>query len=266
MKASRWMLRVGFGIFGCTRQLVWHAPYQRLFKLVGGEPKPLLAYAMMITSFSLNFGRCSAMWLHNCQSFCVGQRWDLEVTDLLDFEGDWVEPLRRRTWRDGKLHERAGSDYFVFPRACFQHIPDFTVGRAGWDNWMIFKARQENWPVVDCTSDLDIITKITTTATAKRQPHYVCRNQVRISAWQADGHIVVLNDASHRLVHGNSKPCRATGRANARVPEPPNVKIIIWCSPATFTLPSAEASRVEFGRTGRCVKLSSSRNWHRSRG
>jgi hypothetical protein len=135
----------------------------------------------------------------------VGQRWDLEVTQLLNFEGDWAELLRRRTWRDGKLHERAGSDYFVFPRACFQHIPDFTVGRAGWDNWMIFKARQENWPVVDCTSDLDIIHQNHDYSHLPNgQPHYrlpETGENIRLAGGRRT--IFDLNDASHRLVHGD---------------------------------------------------------------
>ena len=135
----------------------------------------------------------------------VGQRWDLEVTQLLNFEGDWAELLRRRTWRDGKLHERAGSDYFVFPRACFQHIPDFTVGRAGWDNWMIFKARQENWPVVDCTSDFDIIHQNHDYSHLPNgQPHYrlpETGENIRLAGGRRT--IFDLNDASHRLVHGN---------------------------------------------------------------
>ena len=134
----------------------------------------------------------------------VGQRWDLEVTELLDFEGDWAESLRRRTWRDGKLHVRAGSDYFVFPRACFQDIPDFTVGRAGWDNWMIFKARQENWPVVDCTSDLDIIHQNHDYShLPDGQPHYrlpETGENIRLAGGRRA--IFDLNDASHRLVGG----------------------------------------------------------------
>ena len=119
---------------------------------------PLLAYVNADIILFPNFLEVAQEVSAKLPKFLlVGQRWDLEITEPLSFEGDWVEPLRKRVWRDGNLHVRAGSDYFIFPRACFKDIPDFTVGRAGWDNWMIFKARQENWPVVDCTSDLDII-------------------------------------------------------------------------------------------------------------
>ena len=41
----------------------------------------------------------------------------------------------------GRLHPPGGSDYFIFPRNCFTKIPNFAIGRAGWDNWMFYHAR-----------------------------------------------------------------------------------------------------------------------------
>ena len=87
----------------------------------------------------------------------VGQRYDLDITEELAFEPGWQAELLKKAQTEGKRHARAGSDYFVFPRACFQDIPDFRVGRAGWDNWMIYKARREKWAAVDCSADIDII-------------------------------------------------------------------------------------------------------------
>jgi hypothetical protein len=86
----------------------------------------------------------------------VGQRWDLDVRDPISFEGDWADMLKRRIETDGKLHGQTGSDYFIYPRGCFKNIPDFAVGRAGWDNWMIYRARWQHWPVVDTTKMIKI--------------------------------------------------------------------------------------------------------------
>jgi hypothetical protein len=36
-------------------------------------------------------------------------------------------------------------------------MPDFAIGRAGWDNWMIYYARQKGWLVVDGTPSMMII-------------------------------------------------------------------------------------------------------------
>lgn len=87
----------------------------------------------------------------------VGQRWDLEVTESLEFGGDWPVDLQRQVKEHGSLHPPAGSDYFIYPRECFKSMPAFAIGRAGWDNWMIYWARREGWQVVDCTADINIV-------------------------------------------------------------------------------------------------------------
>jgi hypothetical protein len=87
----------------------------------------------------------------------VGQRWDLDVTEPLDTSDGWVERLQYRLHSEGRLHPRGGSDYFVFPRSCFETVPDFAIGRAGWDNWMFYEARQRGWRLVDATRAVEII-------------------------------------------------------------------------------------------------------------
>jgi len=87
----------------------------------------------------------------------VGQRWDLAIGIPLVFSSGWQERLWTDTQKRGRLHPSGGSDYFIFPRLCFREIPEFSIGRAGWDNWMIYQARQKGWPVVDATPSIDII-------------------------------------------------------------------------------------------------------------
>jgi hypothetical protein len=87
----------------------------------------------------------------------VGQRWDLDVTVPLDFSGDWSARLQLDARARGELHRPMGSDYFIFPRDCFTNMPEFAIGRAGWDNWMIYKARKEGWVTVDATTSIMII-------------------------------------------------------------------------------------------------------------
>lgn len=87
----------------------------------------------------------------------VGQRWDLDVREPLDFLPGWQGRLQADCAARGRLHPRGGSDYFIFPQECFTDIPDMAVGRAGWDNWMFYKARLEGWKVIDATQDVQII-------------------------------------------------------------------------------------------------------------
>ena len=87
----------------------------------------------------------------------VGERWDLDLENALPFSENWEVELLEKVQQDGKKHERTGSDYFIYPRSCFTNIPDFAVGRAGWDNWMIFHARWQGYPLVDFSPALTVI-------------------------------------------------------------------------------------------------------------
>jgi len=87
----------------------------------------------------------------------LSQRWDLDVTNPLFFSSGWANRLREDVQKRGQLHRPAGSDFFLFPKSCYTNVPDFAIGRAGWDNWMIYHARQQKWPVIDCTPSIVIV-------------------------------------------------------------------------------------------------------------
>lgn len=84
----------------------------------------------------------------------VGQRYDIAITEPIDFSEGWQNRLLALNQQIGKLHGPSGSDYFVFPRTCFRTVPDLVIGRAGWDNWMIYEARQRGWKTIDCTPSI----------------------------------------------------------------------------------------------------------------
>ena len=87
----------------------------------------------------------------------AGRRWDLDVTSEINFRGNWAEELDDLRSREGKLRVPTAMDYFVFPRHLFQEIPPFAIGRAGWDNWMIYHAKLQPWPVIDVTPTMIVI-------------------------------------------------------------------------------------------------------------
>ena len=89
----------------------------------------------------------------------VGQRWDLAISQILDFSPGWDQHLIADVHQRGRCHGPSGSDFFIFPRSVLTNdhnlkMPDFAIGRAGWDNWMIYHARQQGWPVVDASSSI----------------------------------------------------------------------------------------------------------------
>ena len=88
----------------------------------------------------------------------VGQRWDLDVTELINFDSrNWRTDLLARKNREGVLHPPAGSDYFVFRRGTLGHMLPMSVGRPRWDNGLIFHARLHRIPVVDCSAVITLI-------------------------------------------------------------------------------------------------------------
>ena len=84
----------------------------------------------------------------------LGQRYDLDVDHKLDYSPGWIQRLREDVQSRGNLHPLGGSDYFIFPRDLFKDIPEFAVGRAGWDNWVIYHGISQGWLVVDATPSI----------------------------------------------------------------------------------------------------------------
>lgn len=144
----------------------------------------------------------------------VGQRWDLKVSEALEFGGDWPLELQRRIKEHGSLHPPAGSDYFIYPRECFESMPAFAIGRAGWDNWMIYWARRESWQVVDCTAEINIVHQNHDYSHLPGgQPHYrLPETDVNVRLAGGRRTIFDLNDADYHLTAGQIQPVRRGGR------------------------------------------------------
>ncbi|MBI4651560.1 hypothetical protein HY745_09820 [Candidatus Desantisbacteria bacterium] len=82
----------------------------------------------------------------------VSQRWDLTLNEAIDFKNpDWQKILRKKVEENGILHLPTGIDYFLYNKGIWKNIPDMVVGRAGYDNWLIYYCRSRNIPVIDST-------------------------------------------------------------------------------------------------------------------
>lgn len=189
----------------------------------------------------------------------IGQRWDLQVEELLGFENDWVSELKATMHEHGRLHSRTGSDYFVFPRECFQEIPDFTVGRAGWDNWMIFQARRQGWQAVDCSADLEIIHQNHDYRHLPGgKPHYrlpETGENIRLAGGRRT--IFELDDASCRLVDGKLVEMPQTRQRKLR--EWQNRPLLrrgnYFCTQLRFMLLNPGRARIEFWKNREMHKM-----------
>ena len=135
----------------------------------------------------------------------LSQRWDLDITEPIEFTDGWQNRLSSRVHRQGNLHRPAGSDFFLFPKSCYTNIPNFAIGRAGWDNWMIYKARKEKWIVIDCTPSVMIVHQNHDYSHLPGgKPHYEhpdTNENIRLAGGEANIRYTIL-DATHQLMGG----------------------------------------------------------------
>jgi hypothetical protein len=160
-----------------------------------------------------------AAGLHNF--VLLSQRWDMDITQPLDFTEGWQNRLSSMVHRQGSLHRPAGSDFFLFPRAAYTDVPAFTIGRAGWDNWMIYKARREKWPVIDCTPSVMIVHQNHDYShLPDGKPHYEhpdTNENIRLAGGQSRIRYTIL-DSTHQLVGGKlTRPKMTPARFNRKL-------------------------------------------------
>jgi hypothetical protein len=149
----------------------------------------------------------------------AGQRWDLDLREELDFAGDWEADLLRRVGERGSLHPPAGSDYFVYPRDVDWQMPPFAVGRVGWDNWTLHRARRLSLDVIDATRVVTAIHQDHDYTQAQHPAHEglpltpEAAENVRL----VDGRVATLNHATRvmteRWILPALEPRRLAGRA-----------------------------------------------------
>ena len=130
-----------------------------LFRLAGGHAKHhVLCYVNADIILIDDFLPSTRLVAQSFEHFLiVGNRYDLQLDDELPMQGNWIEDLRRSVREHAKPHPPMGSDYFIFNKGQFEDMPPFVLGRAGWDNWMIFKARHAGVPVVDASRGITAI-------------------------------------------------------------------------------------------------------------
>ena len=84
----------------------------------------------------------------------AGRRWDVEVRSPLDFGApDWEDRLRSLAIETGRQKPREWIDYFLFPKGLYyKKVPEFVIGRPGWDNWLLWYPMSQGVPVVDASA------------------------------------------------------------------------------------------------------------------
>ena len=128
----------------------------------------------------------------------------------MGFSGpDWEERFRNHVLQSGNPTPPEWIDYFIFPRGFYRDLLPFALGRAGFDNWLLWKARSLGAPIIDASEVVTVV----------HQNHdYSHHPQGRKGVWfgpEAERnlelmggghHCFTLADATHRQTPAGLKP------------------------------------------------------------
>jgi hypothetical protein len=104
----------------------------------------------------------------------------------------------------GEKRGAAALDYFVFPSGLYSGVPPFAIGRAGFDNWLVWRARQDAI-VVDATADVVAAHQwhdYGHVAGGKEEAYYGEEAARNIELAGGKSRLYTLHDASHVLRGG----------------------------------------------------------------
>jgi hypothetical protein len=84
----------------------------------------------------------------------AGRRWDVDIREAVRFEDPaWRKEVRELAARTNRQRPSNWIDYFAFRKGLFhRQIPEFVIGRPGWDNWLLWYARHSGGSLVDASA------------------------------------------------------------------------------------------------------------------
>jgi hypothetical protein len=104
----------------------------------------------------------------------------------------------------GRRRGAAALDYFVFPAGLYPDVPPFAIGRACFDNWLVWRARRDAI-VVDATADVVAAHQrhdYAHVAGGKEEAYYGEEAARNLALAGGKSRLYTLHDASHVLRGG----------------------------------------------------------------
>jgi len=84
----------------------------------------------------------------------AGRRWDVDIREPLPFESPaWRDEVQKLAIQTNHQRPSQWIDYFVFRKGfLYKQIPEFVIGRPGWDNWLLWYARHSGARLIDASA------------------------------------------------------------------------------------------------------------------
>jgi len=189
-------------------------PFEKVSKLAGNglamylNSDILLDPSAHATAISLEY--LPGPWLASARRCCLSQ-W---VGPALAKENEWKE-FYKRARETGVWGEACAMDVFLFRGLSFEAMPPFLIGHRGWDNWMIYNARNQNIPVIDISMTMRAIHCDHDYSYAKGNSAPNLRDgpleKTNLRLLGGEERLFHLGHATHELSHGTVRPCRSWG-------------------------------------------------------
>ena len=124
-------------------------------------PSPFIGFANADNLFGnslietlTGLSKCCWDLLHGRMSLLVGRRRGVDVSEISENpSGVYVDQIASRF----RMHSTKAQDYFIFGGGGnfrWEDVPDFVVGRIGYDNWFVVMAQQWNVSLIDCSETI----------------------------------------------------------------------------------------------------------------
>ena len=122
--------------------------------------------------------------------YVVGRRTDIDQDQLLSFDDDWEAELVAKAETTGERKPANWIDWFMFPSGLFTELPEFAIGRPGYDPWLIWRAADLGATVVDASDYVKAIHQ-------RHDYSHVGSRKVAFSGPEAQANAAIVDDWRH---------------------------------------------------------------------
>jgi len=149
----------------------------------------------------------------------AGRRWDVDLRQPLDFrDANWERDLDALARKTNRPRPAQWIDYFLFSKGLYyKQIPEFVIGRPGWDNWLLWYPLSLKVPLIDASRDVRAV----------HQNHdYNYHPEGEQGVWHGEeaqenyrlhqGKFATLEDATYVLRSGELRPHYMAGLARVK--------------------------------------------------
>jgi len=113
---------------------------------------PLLCYINADIILTSSFIRAAATVTEKSKWFLMtARRWELDVTEPIEFSTGWEETLLEKVSKKGHLSRITGIDFWVYSKGLLEGMPPLAVGRMAFESWCLYKTRMMKADLIDST-------------------------------------------------------------------------------------------------------------------